>query len=447
MGFFRVKSKLTTAQQTINQSVIETTVVHQTAESGTGTVDTAIAQQTAQLRAVEASVSQQTAQLTTAETAIRTLRTALVEFQSESGVKLVYTNVKDACSQIYFQLGGEYFVGSGWFYYDAPDDLMHGYFVTAAHCVMKVDNGTLHTMSRGFIQDPTTCNWTEIDVSNVFYDGVADIALIKTTIDLTNHPHCGLRLATTDPSAGDTCYVVGNPGGIDEDSISVGCVRDPHYTEPDGYQITDSIHVTCPGMGGNSGGPIVNKAGGVIGIYTFGRNGAECFGGGSNVNTLRASLPVLKSLRHNRQKRYMGFGWFVPSPFLMASYYSADARFRTCVCVYQLSPESPFASILSPGDLLLSAQLPNGDVVEFGNTNEQKTPGVLLYYYEPIVVQITYVKPNRERLVASVTLQRAYEDVSILLDGPLQTVLCGRRSMQSLDRLVPRPFVVSDDRL
>ena len=67
---------------------------------------------------------------------------------------------------------------------------------------------------------------------------------------------------------------------------------------------------------------------------------------------------------------------------------------------------------------------------------------MLLYYYEPIVVQITYVKPNRERLVASVTLQRAYEDVSILLDGPLQT---GRRSMQSLGRLVPRPFVVSDD--
>lgn len=437
MGFFRVnKPKVTTAQQPI-----ETPVAQQPTESGTGTV---IAQQTAQLRAVEAALAQQTAQLTTAETAIRTLRAALVELHSESGVKLaVYTNVKDACSQICFQLGGQYFVGSGWFYYDAPDDLKHGYFVTAAHCVVKVDNGTLYTMSRGFIQDPRTCNWLEIDASNVFYDGVADIALIKTAIDLTNHPHCGLRLATTEPSAGDTCYVMGNPGGIDEDSISVGCVRDPHYTDPYGHQITDSIHVTCPGMGGNSGGAIVNKAGGVIGIYTFGQKGTECFGGGSNVNTLRASLPALKSLRHNRQKRYMGLGWFVPSPFLMARSYSADARFRTCVCVYQVSPDSPFAGILSQGDLLLSAQLPNGDVVEFGNTNDQKTPGVLLYYYEPIIVQITYVKPNRERLLASVTLRRAYEDVSVLLDVPLQTGLCGRRSMQSLDH----PFVVSDDLL
>ena len=431
MGFFRVKPKLTPAQQTINPSVPKPTIVQQTTESGAGTVDNAIAQ-------LRNSVSQHDARLATAETAVRALRTALEEMPA------VYANVKNACSQIYFQLGGRYFVGSGWFYYDAPGDLAHGYFVTAAHCAVKVDNGTLHAMSRGFIQDPTTRNWTEIDVSKVFYDGVADIALIKTTIDLTNHPHCGLRLATTEPSAGDTCYVVGNPGGIDEDSISVGCVRDPHYTEPGGYQITDSVHVTCPGMGGNSGGPIVNKAGDVIGIYTFGRNGAECFGGGSNVNTLRASLSVLKSSRHNRQKRYMGFGWFVPSPFLMASYYSADARFRPCVCVNQVSPESPFAGILSPGDSLLSARLPNGHVVEFGNTSEQRTPGVLLDYYEPVVVQITYVKPNRERLVASVTLHRSYEDVSILLDEPLHTALSGTRSM---DRPVPRPFVVTDDLL
>lgn len=432
MGFFRVKQKSGSAQQT------ETTVAKQqpaTTESGTEAVDAAIAQQT-QSSLVEVSVSRHGAQLTAVEAAIRAIRTAMEELQPEPGV---FTNVKDACSQIYFQLGGQYFVGSGWFHYDEPADLMHGYFVTAAHCVMKVDEGTLRTIARGFIQDPTTRNWVEIDASNVFYDGVADIALIKTNIDLTNHPRCGLRLATAEASAGDTCYVVGNPGGMDEDSISVGCVRDPHYTEPDGRQLTDSIHVTCPGMGGNSGGPIVNKAGGVIGIYTFGQSGSECFGGGSNVNTLRASLPVLKSLRHNRQKRYTGLGWFVPSPFLMARYFSAEG-FRTCVCVYQVSPESPFAGILSKGDLLLSAQLPNGDVVEFGNTNDQKTPGVLLYYYEPIVVRITYVKPNRERLVASVTLRRAYEDVSVLLDAPLQTGLCGRRSMQ-------KPFMVSDDLL
>ena len=406
------------------------------------TVETAVAQQNLKQTAIETTLAEHSAQiatqLKTVETMIRTPHSALVDVESSVGIRRdVFANVQSACSQICFRLGSGHYIGSGWFYYDSPDELRHGYFVTAAHCVMTVESGTLQTLSKGFIQEPTTGNWVEFDVSNVFYDGAADIALIKTNIDLTDHPRCGLRLATTEPSAGDTCYVVGNPGGLDDDSISVGCVRDPHYTEPSGRQITDSLFVTCPGMGGNSGGPIVNKTGDVIGIYTFGSG--ESFGGGSNADTIRKSLLVLKTSRHNRQKRYTGLGWFVPSPFLMARYFSAEG-FRTCVCVYQVSPESPFAGILSKGDLLLSAQLPNGDVVEFGNTNDQKTPGVLLYYYEPIVVRITYVKPNRERLVASVTLRRAYEDVSVLLDAPLQTGLCGRRSMQ-------KPFMVSDDLL
>lgn len=67
-----------------------------------------------------------------------------------------------------------------------------------------------------------------------------------------------------------------------------------------------------------------------------------------------------------------------------------------------------------------------GDVVEFGNTNEQKTPGVLLYYYEPVTIQIRYIRPNREQRTANVTLNRTYEDVSSLCDGPLQTGLLRR---------------------
>lgn len=450
----------TLVQQNVNQITLDATVAQQTAKFRR--VDTSIAQQAATQTALFASIEQQRVQLATVDTTLTTIggcvakhdaqltavETAVARQHAQLAVashvgigvqRGVFDNVKSACSQICFRLGGGYYIGSGWFHYDSPDDLRHGYFITAAHCVMAVDDGVLQTLSKGFIQEPTTCNWVEIDVRNVFYDGAADIALIKTNIDLTDHPRCGLRLATAEPSAGDTCYVVGNPGGLDEDSISVGCVRDPHYTEPSGHQITDSIFVTCPGMGGNSGGPIVNQTGDVIGIYTFGSG--ESFGGGSNADTIRKSLQVLQTSRHNRQKRYLGLGWYVPSPFLIASYYDpSHTRFRPCVCIQQVSAESPFASVLRPGDLLLSAQLPNGDVVEFGNTNEQKTPGVLLYYYEPVTVQIRYVRPNREQLTAFVTLNRSYDDVSSLCDGPLHTGLLRRPSQL----LLP---TVMDDRV
>jgi hypothetical protein len=313
------------------------------------------------------------------------------------------------------KIGGVTYIASGWFYYDAPDDLRRGYFVTAAHCVVSTDTGTVQAMSSAFIQDPRTGEWAAVDTTRVWYDGAADIAVIRTDIDVTT----ALRLSETDAAAGDTCYVVGNPGGVDDDSVSLGCVRDAHYTEPSGNQPTDSILVTCPGMGGNSGGPIVNVEGRVIGIYTFGLGGAEALGGGSNAATIRRSIAVLKTMRHYRQKRYLGLGWNVPGPFTIAGYYAPGARFRPCVRIRHVFAESPFAGLLAVGDLLESARLPNGDVVEFGNTNNQRTPGVLMSHDAAVQVQVTYVRQSRERVTSTVTLDRSYEDVPAAYDAPL----------------------------
>lgn len=432
---FRV-SDASIVQQTVRQAALDAAMAQQSGKLRAA--ETSIAQQATRLSAFEATSGRHAAQLAVSDATIvhHTVRLAVLEAAvgRQEPVRLLFDNVKRACSQICFRLSGVSYIGSGWFYYDSVDELAHGYFVTAAHCVMTVDNGTVETLESGFIQDPTTGSWMAIDVASVFYDGVADIALIKTNVDLSRNPERALRLATTGASAGDACYVVGNPGGLDDDSVSVGCVRDPHYTEPTGHQITDSIFVTCAGMGGNSGGPIVNAAGGVIGIYTF--SSGTAFGGGSNVGTLRKSLSVLKTLRNNRKKRYLGLEWHVPGPYTIAGSYAPEARFRPCVRIKQVSAESPFAGVLGAGDLLLSAQLPNGEVVEFGNTNEQKTPGVMLYYAEPITVQIAYVKPSRERLTASVTLSRSYEDVSSLCDGPLQSGLVSMEPSVLLRRVV-----------
>ena len=430
---FRV-SDASIVQQTVRQAALDAAMAQQSGKLRAA--ETSLVQQATRLSALEATSGRHAAQLAVSDATMvqHTVRLAALEAAVPGVARVPFENVKRTCSQICFRLSGASYIGSGWFYYDSADDLPHGYFVTAAHCVMTVDNGTVETLASGFIQDPTTGNWRAIDVASVFYDGVADIALIKTNVDLSRNAQCALRLATTGASAGDTCYVVGNPAGLDEDSVSVGCVRDPHYTEPTGHQITDSIFVTCAGMGGNSGGPIVNTAGGVIGIYTF--SSGTAFGGGSNVGTLRKSLSVLKTLRNYRQKRYLGLGWHVPGPYTIATYYTPEARFRPCVRIRQVSAESPFAGVLGATDLLLSAQLPNGEIVEFGNTNEQKTPGVLLYYNEPITVRIAYVKPTGERLTASVALSRTYEDVSGLCDGPLQSGLVSMQASVLLRRVV-----------
>ena len=394
------------------------------------TLDAANARHTAKFASVDSSVERQAGRqgalegivagrLRVAETSIAqsSVRLTALEAREERlAAAGVLASVQAACSQIWFRIGGVTYIGSGWFYYDAPEDLRSGYFVTAAHCVVSTDAGTVQPMSSAFIQDPRTGEWAAVDAASVYYDGAADIALVRTGIEVSLAT--ALRLAATEPAAGDTCYVVGNPGGLDDDSVSVGCVRDAHYTEPSGHQLTDSILVTCPGMGGNSGGPIVDARGGVIGIYTFGL-GSDALGGGSNVATIRRSLAVLKTMRHYRQKRYLGLGWHVPGPFTIAGYHAPSARFRPCVRVRHVSAESPFAGILAVGDLLESARLPSGEFVEFGNTNGQRTPGVLMSYDAPVAVQVTYVRPSRERVTSTVTLDRSYDDVPAAYDAPL----------------------------
>jgi hypothetical protein len=281
------------------------------------------------------------------------------------------------------------------------------------------------------VQNPLSNQWIIIDPNTkpIHVDGVADVAIIKTGIDFTGRPDCCLQIYDGVVYSGDPCYIVGNPGNYDEDSFSFGCVRDANYTDPVGYQITNSIFVNAPGIGGNSGGPIVNLDGYVIGIFTFGLNDMECFGGGSNHQVLRNTLPILKN-SDNKTKLYLGLAWQLVNPFIMKPYYNPSTSFGTeGVYINAVSNDSPFNGTLQPADLLLSCQIQNGPSsgteIIFGRTQTQLTPGVLLYYPIGTIITIKYkrISSGYNVITATITLNKTYNDVSSILDSYLQTGL------------------------
>jgi S1-C subfamily serine protease len=376
------------------------------------------------------SVSQLDLQLQTQISTIDTLSSNVVNLQNEintlnsmsnNSINL-FSKLTKSTSQIVFTLNGTNYAGSGWFYAQNSSDLSKGYFITAAHCVMNITS-VYNKISQAYIHHPITNDWFNINVNNIYIDGIADVALIQTNIDLTNYPEYCLKISDIETTIGQICYVAGNPGNYDEDSISVGYVRDPHYCDPAGVQITDSISITAPCIGGNSGGPIVNIYGEVIGIITFIKGTGDNFGGGSNRETLLNTLNTLKLNQDNKLKLYLGIDFRVPSAFTLKNYYSNNSSFSSDgVYINAVSTFSPFNGILEATDILLSATV-NNNLIKFGNVDTQRTPGVLIYYPIDTDITITYVKNNKNIMISQVKLNKIYSDVSDLLDNFLSGAL------------------------
>ena len=288
------------------------------------------------------------------------------------------SNIENACSSIYTKNGSIVFVGSGCFF-TMGDDLFKGYFLTAAHCVLKSNSYT--KMDELYVTNPINNTWHRIDQNSIYLDGVTDIALIQTNIDFTNHSHFCLQLSTVEASAGNTCYVCGNPGGLDTDSISKGVVRDGHHTLRSGSYVPDAIYIDTAGIGGNSGSPILNISGKIIGLFLFGIGGSETLNGGANLDTLRRSLQVLRTGIDNRpEKLYLGLNWEVPNAFTTQSYYNDPTGFpKQGLRITGIDTvNSPFHPYFQSDDLLLSSVIHNKKT-DLGALQHQRTLGQLIY--------------------------------------------------------------------
>jgi len=230
-------------------------------------------------------------------------------------------------------------------------------------------------------------------------DKFADIAIIK--IDGTIP--ASAPLGNSDKLlAGETVIAIGSPLGDFKNTVTVGVISATGRSldSGDGYQLMDMIQTDAAINHGNSGGPLVDLAGDVIGINTLVVRGsgsssdtAEGLGFAVPSNTARAIAEQIIQKGYFARP-YMGirYQWITPE---MASMYNLPVEWGAYVA--QLDANSPAAM----------AGIQRGDIItKIGNqTLDDSHPYInALFAQAPgATIQLEIVR-NRKTIQVQVTL-------------------------------------------
>jgi putative serine protease PepD len=112
----------------------------------------------------------------------------------------------------------------------------------------------------------TLANGDDLKATLVGKDASSDLALLR--VDPGSHKLQALTLSDdSDLAVGDTTYAIGTPYGL-EGTLTTGVISALHrqITAPNGFSISNAIQTDAELNPGNSGGPLLNADGEVIGV-------------------------------------------------------------------------------------------------------------------------------------------------------------------------------------
>jgi len=195
--------------------------------------------------------------------------------------------------------GGEEALGSG-FVVDGGGDV-----ATNAHVVTSGSGADIKKASQVYVEFP---DHNRVQAKIVGDDPNADVALLKI-------PTGGLKL-TPLPLGSSSALIVGSPVAAigspfgEEQSLSVGVVSALHRTIDSltNFKIQDAIQTDAAINHGNSGGPLLDSRGRVIGIDSQIQStggGGEGVGFAVSVDVARLSLQQLRA-SHSVSYAYLG---------------------------------------------------------------------------------------------------------------------------------------------
>jgi S1-C subfamily serine protease len=251
--------------------------------------------------------------------------------------------------------GGQEALGSG-FVLDGQGDV-----ATNAHVVTTGENTNIKRAEQVYVEFP---DHNRVPAKIVGDDPNADVALLKI-------PTAGLKLtplplgSSSNLVVGSAVAAIGSPFG-EQQSLSVGVISalNRSITSLTSFDINNAIQTDAAINHGNSGGPLLNAAGQVIGINSQIKStggGGEGVGFAVPVDTVRRSI---RQLRETGKVQYSYLGVSsVPLYPQLARRLGIDAR--TGALVAKIEAGGPAAKAgLKPGTTTITfegdARIPKG---------------------------------------------------------------------------------------
>ncbi len=211
------------------------------------------------------------------------------------------------------------FTGSG-FVVDPNGLIVTNNHVVAGGAFWKVSIGSDPTLHDAHLLGVSECN---------------DLAVLK--VDGT---YPALAFSTTAPHVGEPIYVAGHPNG-DPYTLTNGIVAKPPYKADTSWaSVTQEIQITAQTYPGNSGSPVVDANGKVIGVeYSWGAPGTPIAGESFAIASTEAA-PVIDQLKTGKNLDTIGING------------EADST-RKGIAILSVVPGSPADHTgIQPGDLL-----------------------------------------------------------------------------------------------
>lgn len=314
----------------------------------------------------------------------------------------VYNLYEDASVSLYNSISGT--VCSGFFIDYADPNGNLGYIVSSAHCVLSSNRetrqtiyGTVYNVNKTGKDIVYRLKIIGVDASNdiAVLHPVEDAAPYDTYIDLNKQTHFSFG-DSRKTRIGSEIAVLGNPEGIEQQSFTVGVVRDNIHTVPNGVQPCEAIMTDSSVSGGNSGSPIITKTGHVVGILGFSYTGTvEQINGGPAQYVVQpivqriidglGSSSMWTDVNGDYVKGFLGIHFNAIFPYNVINWGGVGTWTRKGVYV---------DTAQNPGNILLNKILVSINDITVGDVEGQIAPGSITNFILPSTdVKVVYIDP------------------------------------------------------